>query len=90
MAVVRAGGAVASLAYAPLRTETLFDVSVDTLGPFRGRGFARRAAALLIEEESRAGRSPVWGALDSNLPSHAVGTALGFAPCGRLLVAEGE
>jgi GNAT superfamily N-acetyltransferase len=90
VACALAEGVPASFASAPLRTETLFDVSVDTLPPFRGRGLARRAAAVLIAAERAAGREPVWGAAESNGPLLQVGQALGFRLAGHLWVAERE
>jgi len=88
VACALADGVPASFASAPLRTETLFDVSVDTLPHFRGRGLARRAAAVLIAAERAAGREPVWGAAESNRPLLQVGQALGFQLAGHLWVAE--
>jgi GNAT superfamily N-acetyltransferase len=82
------GAEPASFAHVGLRTETHFDVSVDTLEPYRDRGLAQLTAAALIDHERRAGRSPVWGALDDNAPSLAVGRALGFVGVGELFVAE--
>jgi hypothetical protein len=61
---------------------------VDTLEPYRDRGLAQLTAAALIDHERRAGRAPVWGALDGNAPSLAVGRALGFVGVGELFVAE--
>jgi len=83
-------GAPASFACSPLRSETLFDVSVETPEPFRGRGLAQLAAAALIEVERRGGREPVWGAVESDLPSLQVAHALGFQLVGHLWVAERE
>ncbi len=84
----RVGGELASFAHVGLRTEAHFDLSVDTLEAHRGHGLAQLTAAALIEHERRAGRSPVWGALEGNAPSLAVGRALGFVGVAELFVAE--
>jgi hypothetical protein len=72
--------------YAGSETETLWDVSMDTLEPYRRRGFAQAAflhlAALLAEK----GKSPVWGAVDSNVASLRLAARLGFLPVDRLTV----
>lgn len=85
----RVDGELACFAYVALRTETHFDLSVDTIEAQRGRGLAQLTAAALINAERRAsGRAPVWGALESNSPSIAVARALGFAAVGELFVVE--
>jgi len=80
MVAARVDGRVAAFCYAPFVTEGLWDVAVDTLEPYRRRGLAaacfRRLAAHLAEQ----GRRPVWGALDSNLPSLRLAERLGFVP----------
>ncbi|MEM7305129.1 MAG: GNAT family N-acetyltransferase [Planctomycetota bacterium] len=68
----------ASFAYACWRTETRFDMSIDTAPWFRRRGLARRAASALIRAEADAGRRPVWGAMASNEASLRLAEALGF------------
>lgn len=85
----RVDGEPACFAYAVLRTETYFDLSVDTVEAHRDRGLAQLTAAALIRAERAAtGRMPVWGALESNAPSLAVARALGFAAVGELFVVE--
>jgi uncharacterized protein (TIGR02996 family) len=83
-----ADGALASFGYASARTRALFDISIDTVEAYRGRGLAKLTAAALIDIEQRGGRRAVWSALESNAPSLAVARALGFATCGELYVAE--
>lgn len=80
------GGRAVSFAYAPVRSETWFDVSVDTDVEHRNRGLAAACAAALFAHEHEGGRRPVWGALASNAPSLAVARRLGFAPCDRLII----
>ena len=86
LAVGFVDGRAVSFACAPWQTETLFDLSIDTLEPFRGRGLAAAAAALLIDAVSRTGRQPVWGALEDNGPSMRLAARLGFVPVDRLFV----
>ncbi|MBK9394838.1 MAG: GNAT family N-acetyltransferase [Uliginosibacterium sp.] len=49
-----------SFTSAYLRTHTHFDISVDTLEPYRNRGLARMTAALLIGAAPLQGLSPHW------------------------------
>ena len=86
LAVGFVDGRAVSFACAPWQTETLFDLSIDTLEPHRGRGLAAAVAALLIDAVSRAGRQPVWGALEDNGPSLRLAARLGFVPVDRLFV----
>ncbi len=74
------GDVPASFAYACWRTESLFDLSIDTAPSHRRRGLARVAASTLIRAELAGGRQPVWGALASNAASHRLAESLGFAP----------
>jgi GNAT superfamily N-acetyltransferase len=67
-------------------TESLWDVSVDTLEPYRGRGFAALCADLMIDIMGEAGKSPVWGALESNIASLRLAAKLGFAPVDEIVV----
>jgi len=80
------GGSAAAFCYAGSVTETLWDVSIDTLEPYRRRGHAMNAATFLIEHYASCGKQPVWGALVSNHASAALAARLGFAPVGSLLV----
>jgi GNAT superfamily N-acetyltransferase len=72
--------------YAGWVTETLWDVSIDTLERWRNRGCARAAAAALVETMRAGGRRAVWGALASNTPSLRLAARLGFTPVSRIFV----
>jgi GNAT superfamily N-acetyltransferase len=78
-------GRAAAFCYAPISTETLWDVAVDTLEPYRRRGLAaacyRLLAAHLAEEQ---GLAPVWGALAENRASIRLAAKLGFTPAAEL------
>jgi RimJ/RimL family protein N-acetyltransferase len=86
MAAVWADGRPVSFCYPVWQTETLWDVSIETLEPYRRRGLGARAARTLIRHMRRSGRSPVWGALDTNAASRALAARLGFLETGGLAV----
>ena len=86
VAFVLGDGRAAAFCYPVLQTERHWDVSVDTLEGYRGRGLAGRAARAMIRYMRTRGKSPVWGALESNAASLALARRLGFIEAGRLLV----
>jgi hypothetical protein len=53
------GPTAASFCYAGAITERFWDVSVETLEAYRGRGFAGACARRLIDHYSKEGRAPV-------------------------------
>lgn len=71
-------GRPAAFAYAAQASERWFDVSVDTLEPFRNQGLGRAAAMALIVDRMLHGLLPVWGAVTGNEASHRVARRLGF------------
>jgi GNAT acetyltransferase-like protein len=73
-------------AYAPWRSETLFDVSVDTLPSARQLGLATIVAAAMISDERAAGREPVWGADEDNVASRRLAHRLGFVEVDAIYV----
>jgi hypothetical protein len=80
---------LASFAYVGFRSESYFDLSVDTIEPKRGRGLAQlTAAALIVDEQETRGGMPVWSALESNAPSMGAGHKLGFVEVGEVWVVE--
>lgn len=83
-------GRAVSFCYAAFPTETLWDVSVDTLRDYRRRGLAAACFARAFEALSETGRRPVWGAVDSNVASLRLAERLGFRPAGKLAVLEGR
>jgi hypothetical protein len=80
-------GEPASFAYAPWRSPSLFDVSVDTLSGARQLGLATIVAAAMIRAERAHGRQPVWGADEGNVASLRLASRLGFSPVDELWVA---
>jgi len=67
-------------------TETLWDVSIDTLEPYRRRGLAARAVRFMTERMKEDGREPVWGAMESNVASLELARKLGFTPVDEIVV----
>lgn len=86
MAAAWADGLPVAFCYPVLQTETLWDVSVDTLPAFRGRGLAGRAAREMTRHMRRLGKAPVWGAVETNSASLGAARRLGFVRSGRLAV----
>ena len=86
MAAVWADGRPVAFCYPVWQTESWWDVSIETLESYRGRGLAGRAARTLIRHLRQEGRSPVWGALDTNGASRALAARLGFREAARIAV----
>ncbi|MEJ7733890.1 MAG: GNAT family N-acetyltransferase [Polyangiaceae bacterium] len=80
LAIALAGEALAAFCYAGSVTETLWDISIDTLPAYRRRGLAGAAVASLAELHAAAGRRPIWGAEVSNAGSMGLAARLGFRP----------
>jgi GNAT superfamily N-acetyltransferase len=76
----------ASFCYAAWQTETLWDVSIDTLPPYQRQGHASRNLAWMIRFLRETGRSPVWGALESNEASLNLAQKLGFVEVDQICV----
>ena len=73
-------------AYAPWRSATYFDVSIDTLPGARQLGLGSLVAAQMIRDERAQGREPVWGADEANLASLRLAHRLGFVEVDALYV----
>lgn len=86
VAVVELEGRIASLCFAGGVTERWWDISVETLEGYRGRGLAGACTRRLIAHYGERGRRPVWGAEESNGASLRVARKLGFVPAGELFV----
>jgi GNAT superfamily N-acetyltransferase len=86
IAAVWADGRPVSFCYPVWQTEAHWDVSIDTLAPYRRRGFGARAARTLIRHMRGIGRAPVWGALESNSGSRALAARLGFLEAAGIAV----
>jgi RimJ/RimL family protein N-acetyltransferase len=86
MAAVWAERRPVAFCYPVWQTETLWDVSIDTLDAHRQRGYGARAARALIRYMRAHGRAPVWGALDTNTASRTLAARLGFIEAAGLAV----
>lgn len=74
--------------YAAVETESLWDVSIETLGPYRRRGLAGACFAALARHMARRGKVPAWGAMADNPASLGLAAKLGFVPAGEILAWE--
>jgi GNAT superfamily N-acetyltransferase len=86
IAAALADGMPVAFCYAGSITESLWDVAIDTLDPWRRRGYATRVAAFEIERLLKEGRRPVWGAVESNGASRGLASKLGFVPVDELWI----
>lgn len=85
-----AGQQPAAFCYAGSVTERWWDISIDTLEPFRRQGYAAQCVAHVIQHMTEQGRMPVWGALESNTASARLATKLGFNPVDTIIVFSPE
>jgi hypothetical protein len=79
-------GRPASFCYAGSITETLWDVSIDTIETCQRRGLATKVVSFLIGYYAARGQQPVWGAYPSNHASVALAARLGFLEMDTLSV----
>jgi hypothetical protein len=86
IAVVLDEGAVTSVCFPALITESFWDVSINTAEDFRRRGRAVAAFRRLEREMRQGGRQAVWGALETNIASLALAARLGFDRVGEVVV----
>jgi GNAT superfamily N-acetyltransferase len=76
-------GVPVAFCYPIYETETLWDVSIDTLEPYRRRGLARTCFECLFDHMAAHGKAPVWGTLATNSASLALARRLGFEEVDR-------
>ncbi len=81
-------GAPVSFCYAGAVTETLWDVSIDTLPDHRRRGYAAACVSLMIQHMRGQGKAPVWGAVEDNIGSLRLAQKLGFVRVDELVLFE--
>jgi GNAT superfamily N-acetyltransferase len=75
--------AVVAIAHTSAITDLHADIGVSTLEPFRGRGYASAAAALVARAIQATGRIPVWSCGETNEASLRTAQKLGFEPALR-------
>lgn len=85
-ATALAGGRPVSFCYAADETESLWDISIDTLEHYRRRGYAARCVSYMVDEMRWRGKEPVWAAEETNLPSMRLAAKLGFVPVDELVL----
>lgn len=88
IAVSLVGGSPVSFCYAGAVTETLWDVSIDTLPEHRRAGHAGRVAAFVIRHMANLDKRPVWASLESNPASWRLAAKLGFVEVDRIAMFE--
>jgi GNAT superfamily N-acetyltransferase len=81
-----ADGRPVSFCYVADETEGLWDISIDTLEPYRRQGYAARCVSYMVDEMRWRGKEPVWAAEETNLPSMRLAAKLGFVPVDGLLL----
>jgi len=79
-------GRPVSFCYPALRTESWWDVSIETLEAYQRQGHAARAVRAMARYMWRTGRAPVWGATVANIPSLSLARRLDFQEVGRVCV----
>lgn len=75
-----------AFAYVASETESLWDVSIDTIESHRRKGYAAAAVLHLMRGMREQGKSAVWGALESNRASESLARRLGFVENDKLWV----
>lgn len=86
--IVAAGivdGEIVSLAHTFAWSPLYVDIGVTTHEEVRNQGYATTAAALVIEEVRKRGRTPVWSCGAENEPSLHIARKLGFRETSRRL-----
>lgn len=75
-----------AFSYVASETETLWDVSIDTVESHRRRGYAAAAVLHLMHRMKQRGKTAVWGALAGNPASVNLARRLGFVEVDTLWV----
>jgi GNAT superfamily N-acetyltransferase len=86
VAVALVDGVPVSFCYPVWTTESLWDVSIDTVEEQRRRGLAPHVVRAMIAHMGQQGLEPMWGALESNVVSLRLAARLGFAPVDEVAV----
>jgi len=83
-----AGKQPVAFCYAGALTESLWDIAIDTLEPYRRRGHAAHCVTYLIHHMHAQGKQPVWQAADDNPASWRLAQKIGFEPMDELALFE--
>jgi len=81
-------GKPVSFCYAGSQTESLWDISIDTLAGYRNKGYAAACVAYMIELMSKQKKQPVWGAYETNEASLRLAAKLGFVAVDTIMVLQ--
>ncbi|HYW11584.1 MAG TPA: GNAT family N-acetyltransferase [Longimicrobium sp.] len=81
-------GRPVSFCYAGAVTETLWDISIDTLDAHRRRGYAALCVTHLIHHMQALGKEPVWASIPENPASWRLARKLGFVPVDEVALFE--
>jgi len=81
-------GAPVSFCYAGSQTESLWDISIDTLAEYRNKGYAAACVVYMIELMSQQKKQPVWGAYETNEASLRLAAKLGFVAVDTITVLQ--
>ncbi len=77
-----------SFCYAGSSTESLWDISIDTLEEHRRRGHAAHCVAYMIRHMQTLAKEPVWAAVEENPASWRLAEKLGFERVDELMLFE--
>ncbi|HZY45561.1 MAG TPA: GNAT family N-acetyltransferase, partial [Anaerolineae bacterium] len=77
-----------SFCYVASETESLWDISIDTLSGSRRKGYAALCVAHMIRHMQAQGKQPVWQAVEENPASWRLAQKLGFVPVDELALFE--
>jgi len=73
-----------SFCWSTCESESLWDVSIETLPGYQRKGFAECCARFMIQHMFKNGKQPSWGALKSNTASLNLAKKLGFVRVAEL------
>lgn len=90
VAAAFAGERPVSFCCASDETETLWDISIDTLEEHRRQGRAGRCVSWMVAKMRVLGKEPVWGAEHTNPASMHLAAKLGFVPVDELILFRSE
>jgi GNAT superfamily N-acetyltransferase len=75
-----------SFCYAGAITESLWDISIDTLPEYRRKGYAALCVTHMIYYMEGQGKQPVWQAVEENPASYRLAQKLGFMAVDELML----
>ncbi len=76
-------GTLVAVAFTASRSPRYGEVGIHTLAPYRGRGYAAAAAALVAADLHRVGLTVIWSTSTENLPSRRIAAKLGLVEVSR-------